>query len=107
MESGCIFCKIANKEIPCQLEYEDEFCMAFPDIRPRAKTHILIIPKKHIPTVNELADEDEKTMGRIMITARNIARKYNLEHYKLLISVGEKGGQEIFHLHLHLMSAPD
>ncbi len=107
MDIGCIFCKIVNKEIPCKLEYEDELCMAFHDTNPRAKTHLLIIPKKHIPTVNQLTEQDEASMGRIMITAKKMAKKFNIEDYKLNISVGEKGGQEIFHLHMHLISAPN
>lgn len=103
----CVFCKIVNKEIPAKTEYEDEYCMAFHDINPRAKTHILIIPKKHIPTVKDLDDKDEVVMGRLITVAKKMAAKFGLNDYKLLISVGKGAGQEIFHIHLHLMSAPN
>jgi histidine triad (HIT) family protein len=104
--NDCIFCKIINKEIPSNPEHEDDLCMAFPDIHPRAKTHILIIPKKHIPTVKDMEASDEAVFGRMFKVASDLAKKHNLEDYKLLISVGQKAGQEIFHVHLHLMSAP-
>ena len=102
----CVFCKIINKEIPSKIEYEDELCMAFHDINPRAKTHILIIPKKHIPTIKDMEDTDEPSMGRLIKVARDLASKCSLNDYRLLISVGKGAGQEIFHVHLHLMSAP-
>jgi len=107
MQNDCVFCKIVNKDIPSKLEYEDDFCLCFHDIHPRAKTHLLIIPKKHIATVKDLEATDEAAMGRMMITASLMAAKFQLNDYKLLISVGEKAGQEVFHIHMHLMSAPD
>jgi len=103
----CIFCKIISKEIPPnKLEYEDDLCMAFHDINPRSKKHILIIPKKHIPTMKDVIADDEITLGRMMMVASNLAKKHEMNDYRLLISTGKTAGQEVFHVHLHLMSAP-
>ena len=104
MKNDCIFCKIVAKEIAAKMEYEDEFCVSFHDINPRAKTHLLVIPKKHIPTLNDLDEGDEKIMGRMLNVARKMAAKYNMPSYRLLISVGKDAGQEVFHLHMHVMS---
>lgn len=105
MAADCVFCKIIAKEIPGKIEHQDELCTVFHDINPRAQTHLLIIPNKHIPTVKDLEDADEKIMGHLFRIARDMGKKFNLEDYRLLISVGKKAGQEIFHIHLHLMSA--
>lgn len=105
--SDCIFCKIVKKQIPSKQEYEDELCMAFHDINPRAQTHLLIIPKKHISTMKDVSADDEDTLGRMLKTASDLGKKFNLENYKLLISTGKGAGQEVFHIHLHLMSAPN
>ena len=105
MKDSCVFCKIIAKEIPADIEYEDDFCISFPDINPRARVHLLIIPKKHIPTVKDMEDGDEEIFGRMMKVASDAAKKHGLDDYKLTISVGEKAGQEIFHVHLHVLSA--
>jgi len=102
--SDCIFCKINSKEIPCDLLYEDEKCSAFKDIQPKAKTHILIIPKKHIHSIAEMEEGDELIVGHLVRVAKEIAAKKGLSGYKLNINVGKDGGQEIFHLHIHLLS---
>lgn len=107
MEKDCIFCKIVAKEIPSRLEYEDELCMSFHDIHPRAKTHLLIIPKRHFATMKDMEATDEPTLGRMMKVASDLGKKFNLGAYRLLISVGKEAGQEIFHVHLHVMSAPE
>ena len=104
MSQDCIFCKIANKEIPTTIEYEDDLCMIFPDIHPAAKTHLLIIPKKHIPTIADLNSEDEKLVGHMVGKARDIAKQKGIDGYQLLFRVGKDGGQEVFHIHLHLMA---
>ncbi len=104
MPDSCIFCKIVAKEIPSKTEYQDEFCVAFHDINPRAATHILVIPTKHLSTLKDMTAEDEVMMGRVFKTARDVAEKLGLEDYKLLMSVGKKAGQEVFHVHLHVMS---
>lgn len=106
MPNDCVFCKIVAKEIPSKVEHEDEHCLAFHDINPRAKTHLLIIPKKHIATMKDVEESDEALLGRMMKLSSDLAKKFNLEDYKLLISTGKGAGQEVFHLHLHLMSAP-
>jgi histidine triad (HIT) family protein len=102
----CVFCKIVSKQIPAKIEHEDDFCVVFHDLNPKANTHLLIIPKKHIPTIKDVQTEDEATFGRIINVARKMGQKFNLEDYKLLIRVGKKGGQEVFHVHLHLLSQP-
>ena len=102
----CIFCKIVAKQIPSKQEHEDDLCMAFHDINPRAKKHILVIPKKHIPTMKDVSGDDEAALGRMMMVASNLAKKHNMEDYRLLMSTGKGAGQEVFHIHLHLMSAP-
>ncbi len=104
MADQCIFCKIISKEIPSKLEHEDDLCVAFHDIHPRARVHLLVIPKKHMETLKDMEIADEKTLGRMMKVASDLAKKFNLEDYKLLMSVGKKAGQEIFHAHLHVMS---
>ena len=101
---NCIFCKIANKEIPAKFIYEDEICVAFHDINPKAKTHLLIISKKHIPSVPDLMDGDQNIIGHMISKIKEIAENQGLTGYKLQINVGKDGGQEIFHFHIHLMS---
>lgn len=104
MADDCVFCKIIAKEIPAKIEYEDDLCMSFPDINPRARVHFLIIPKKHIPTVKDMESADEEIFGRMMKVASEVAEKNGLDDYKLMISVGRKAGQEVFHVHLHVLS---
>lgn len=101
----CIFCKIAKKEIPAEIVYEDSEMIAFKDVHPIAPVHILIIPKKHIASVNELNGSDCPLVGKMIIAAREIARdlKISQKGYKLLFRVGEHGGQEVEHIHLHLI----
>ena len=100
----CLFCKISKKEIPADIIYEDDKVISFKDIHPKAPFHILIIPKKHISSVNELEPEDKNLMGELLFTAKKISRDKNLKGYKLVINVGRDGGQLVDHLHLHLLS---
>lgn len=100
----CIFCKIVNKQITANLLYEDEHCVIFPDINPKAKTHLLIVTKKHIPSVAEMQEGDEKIIGHMVRCAKELALKIAIKGYKLQIHVGKDGGQEIFHVHMHLIS---
>ena len=102
----CLFCQIINKETPGDFIYEDDEIVAFNDKFPKSKTHILIVPKKHIETINDLKEEesDEILVGKMFLVAKKIAKEKNLEGYKLQFNVGEKGGQIIFHIHLHLIS---
>ena len=101
---NCLFCKIANKEIPSEIVYEDDKVIAFKDANPQAPVHLLIIPKKHIPSVDHIEIEDKSLMGELILTAQKIAKEKNLKGYKLQINVGRAGGQLIDHLHLHLLS---
>lgn len=104
--NDCIFCKIINKEIPSEFIYEDDEIVAFNDIHPQAKHHILIVSKKHIPTINDLNEneKDEVLVGKMFLVARDIAKERGLDGYKLQFNVGESAGQIIFHIHLHLIS---
>ena len=101
----CIFCKIIAKEIPASVVYEDKDILAFKDAHPLAPVHIIIIPKKHIASINDLKEKDACLIGKLIIVAQKIARKFNLadKGYKLLFRVGEWGGQEVPHIHLHLI----
>jgi histidine triad (HIT) family protein len=101
----CIFCKIIAGEIPSTKVYEDEAVTAFRDINPAAPTHILIIPNKHIPSVNQLEPDDEKTVGYLFTVAKQIAEKENISEsgYRLIINTGPDSGQIVYHLHLHLL----
>ena len=103
--SDCIFCKIVAGEIPSTQVYQDEQVTAFRDIHPVSPTHVLIIPNQHIASINDLANEDEKVMGRLFIVAKEIAKKEGVAEsgYRLIINTGPDGGQEVFHIHLHLL----
>lgn len=103
--AGCIFCKISKKEIPVEFVYEDELIIAFKDIHPIAPVHILIIPKNHIATVDDLTESEKELAGQMILVAQKIARDLNISEkgYKLLFRVKNHGGQEIDHLHLHLL----
>jgi len=101
----CLFCKIVKKEIPASIVYEDEDVLAFKDAQPLAPVHILIIPKKHIKSINDLEKEDIELAGKLILTAKKIAQEFDIspKGYKLLFRVGEWGGQEVSHIHLHLI----
>lgn len=98
----CIFCKIIKKEAPADFVYEDDKIIGIKDIHPKAPFHVLIIPKEHIASLNEL--ENKELIGDLAWVARKIAKDKNLNSYKLLINVGRAAGQLIDHLHLHLLS---
>lgn len=98
-----IFTQIVNKEVAAEIIHEDELCVVIADKFPKAPLHLLVIPKKAIPSMKEVQPEDEKLIGHMMIVANELAKKNKLEGYRLQFNVGEKGGQVIFHLHLHLM----
>lgn len=100
----CIFCEIANKQAPASIVYEDDLSLVFKNIRPLAPIHLLIIPKKHIDSVDHIDIEDEALVGHLVYVARKVAEQEKLSGYKLVINVGKAGGQEIFHLHIHLLS---
>ena len=101
----CIFCKIANHEIETDFVYQDEQMFAFKDINPIAPVHILIIPKKHIPSISDITEQDKDLMGQMILIAKKLADDFDLSTngYKLLLRVKKYGGQEIDHIHLHLI----
>ena len=101
----CLFCKIINKEINNDILFEDDDVLAFRDINPQAPIHILIIPKKHISTINDLQQEDETLTGKIILTAQSLAKQENIDEngYRLVFNCNSDGGQEVYHIHLHLL----
>lgn len=103
--SECIFCKILNKEVSTKIIYKDDNTIAFKDIKPVTPVHLLIIPKKHIPTVDHLESGDKKLIGELFLTAQKIAREQGVSEsgYRLIINVGRDAGQTVDHLHLHLL----
>lgn len=100
----CIFCKIVRKEIPADIVLDEENFLVFHDIEPKAPLHLLIIPKKHIPSVDHVELEDKELMGELILTSQKVARLYNLKGYRLQINVGREGGQMVDHIHLHLLA---
>ena len=102
----CLFCKIIDREIPGDIVYEDDKVLAFNDINPVAPYHILVIPKKHIKSLNEIENVDEKIISKIMFTIKNIAKEQGFaeEGYRVINNCGENGGQEVAHLHFHVLA---
>ena len=101
---NCLFCKIIKGEIPTNKVYEDDEILAFKDIHPKAPVHILVIPKKHISSAKEIKEEDEVLIGKIFTVINKIADEFKLENgYRILNNCGEDGGQEVMHLHFHLL----
>lgn len=104
MSTECLFCKIAAKQIPSKIVYEDDDVFAFEDIGPQAPTHILICPRKHVASLNEATPEDQAVLGKLQLVAAGIARKLDLlEGYRTVVNSGRGAGQSVFHLHLHLL----
>lgn len=104
MSSDTIFGKIIRREIPADIIYEDELCLAFRDVNPQAPVHILIIPKKDIPQLSAATIEDQDLLGHLLLTAKQIADQVGLNKgYRLVINNGEDGGQTVYHLHCHLL----
>ena len=101
----CHFCKIIRKEAPAEIVYEDDGVIAFKDVYPLAPVHVLIIPKKHIVSIVDITEEEIELMGKLILTAKKIADKLGISEngYKLLFRVGRHGGQEVEHIHLHLI----
>ncbi|QFR39393.1 histidine triad nucleotide-binding protein [Candidatus Gracilibacteria bacterium 28_42_T64] len=100
-----IFTKIINREIPAEIIFENDVLIVIRDINPKAKVHLLIIPKKEIYTINDLGQEDTKLIAEMFFTAQKVAKNMGVsEGYKLNFNVGEKGGQEVMHIHMHLLS---
>jgi len=111
MTQDCLFCKITNGEIPAEKVYEDDEFLAFHDINPAAPVHLLVIPKKHVVSLQDASDEDADWMGRLMILGARLAEENGCRQgreggFRLVINNGVEGGQEIFHLHLHILGGP-
>lgn len=100
----CIFCKIVKGEIPSTKVFENDRIIAFNDINPKARVHVLVLPKKHIESVKHLSESDKELVGELILVAKKIAKDKNLSGYKIVINVGREGGQLVDHLHLHLLS---
>jgi histidine triad (HIT) family protein len=103
--SDCLFCKIVEGTIPARKVYEDDSVVAFHDIQPQAPVHLLVIPKKHIATMNDCQPEDVELLGRTLLAAQRIAREAGLAHegYRLVNNCGSNAGQVVFHLHWHIL----
>ena len=104
-EPDCLFCKICKGEIPADIVMETDDVVAFRDINPQAPTHILIIPKQHIPTTNDIRVEDESMVGKLFVAAREIAAEEGISEagYRVTMNCNEDAGQTVFHIHLHLL----
>lgn len=103
-EGDSIFSKIIRKEIPSEFVYEDEKCVAIKDINPQAPSHLLIVPKKPVQRLSTAEDEDEQLLGHLLLVARKVAKELNLDKgYRVVINDGPEGGQEVYHLHVHLL----
>lgn len=99
----CLFCRIAAGEIPARIVHEDESVIAFHDIAPQAPTHLLLIPRRHVAGLSSAAASDEPELGRLVVTAAELARRLGLDGYRLVVNTGASAGQTVFHLHLHLL----
>jgi histidine triad (HIT) family protein len=102
---SCIFCKVAEHAAPAKIVYEDDQVVAFQDIRPVAPVHVLIIPRKHIPTLNEVTVADHPVIGQLFLTARNLAEQFGIHQrgYRTVFNCNDDAGQTVYHLHLHLI----
>ncbi len=105
MSGDCLFCKIVNKEIPADIVHEDGEMLAFKDISPKAPLHVLFIPKKHMATVNDLGAGDAELLGRMILKARDVAKENGIDEsgYRIVANCNKDAGQEVFHLHIHLL----
>jgi len=101
----CIFCKIVNKEIPSKIVYEDKDILAFKDINPQAPTHILLIPREHFASLNAIQEEKKEILSSLLLKARQIAEEKGIAQsgYRIVLNTERDSGQEVFHIHLHLL----
>jgi histidine triad (HIT) family protein len=107
-DPNCIFCRIVRGEVPCRKVYEDEDILAFHDIRPLAPVHLLIIPKEHIPTLTESGETHARALGRMLLVAGRLAREQGAaDGFRTIINTGRVGGQEVYHVHAHILGGPD
>ena len=102
--SGCLFCKILAGQIPSEKVYEDEHVYAFRDVNPQAKVHVLVIPRKHIDSLDEASPDDAELLGRVVLAAQNVARIEGVEGaYRVVNNCGAAAGQSVFHVHFHVL----
>jgi histidine triad (HIT) family protein len=103
--ADCLFCKIAGKQIPAKLVYEDEEVVAFEDINPQAPVHVLVVPRRHIPTLNDLTPADDALMGKLSRVSAQVARERGVAEagWRSVVNVNREGGQLVFHVHMHCM----
>ncbi|MDQ7075659.1 MAG: histidine triad nucleotide-binding protein [Gammaproteobacteria bacterium] len=104
--SDCLFCNIVDGKIPAEIVYENKQVVAFRDLNPQAPLHVLLIPKKHIATLNDLESEDSAVMGALILAAKKVAEAEGVAEsgYRTVINCGEQGGQSVYHIHLHLLA---
>src|SRR5574344_917234 len=100
--SDCIFCKIINGDFNTKFVYEDDDAVVFNDINPKAKIHLLVVPKRHVESLNEL--DDINLLGRLMNIVKKVTVQENIKSYRTVINTGKEAGQEVFHLHIHILS---
>jgi histidine triad (HIT) family protein len=105
MSSDCLFCKIIAGDIPASRVFEDDVCIAFNDISPQAPTHLLIVPREHLESLDKARPEHQEALGHLLLIAGDLARKKGIasEGYRVVINTNENGGQTVFHLHVHLL----
>jgi histidine triad (HIT) family protein len=101
----CIFCKIAGKEVQSKIVFEDEHVVAFKDINPQAPVHILVIPRKHIPRISDITEDDSIILFKMLDTANKIAKEQGISErgYRLVLNCNEEAGQSVFHVHMHIL----
>jgi len=106
MSDTCIFCKIIEKKIPSRIVYEDQHVFAFEDVNPQAPVHVLVVPKKHLPDIQSMAETDRELVGHLFLAAKKIATDKGLveKGYRTVINNGAGAGQTVFHIHLHILS---
>lgn len=103
-DQSCIFCRIASGEIPARTVYEDDLCLAFHDTNPQAPVHVLVIPRAHIASLDDMKEEDEAALGRVMRVAATVAREQGLEKgFRTVVNTGREAGQSVFHIHAHVL----
>lgn len=100
--SDCIFCKIINGDFNTEFIYENEYAVVFKDINPKADIHLLVVPKLHVESLNEL--DDEALLGKLMMTVKEVTKQQCIKSYRTVINTGKEAGQEVFHLHIHILS---
>ena len=102
----CLFCKIVDKIMPADIVYEDDLVLAFNDIHPKAPIHQLIIPRKHIATINDITEDDVNLIGKLYLTAKQLANQNDVANpgYRLVMNCNKHGGQEVYHIHLHFLA---